>query len=353
MAESSLRDRLLRARPRQSHADLIAVAVVTLVAVGVVLGPPFDGSILRFGVGALFVLFVPGYALISALFPAAAKPAGSDEPAAEPRSVLPGRLYAKSGINGVERAALAFATSLAVVPLIGIALSFTPWGIGVLPAVAALAGVTLSAVAVGWYRRERLPEAQRFGVPYDAWIARGRTRLFGADSRVDALVTIILAVSVLLAFGSVALAVASPPDGEQYSEFYILTEGPDEELVADRYPTELVAGEPEPIVVGLENYEASTTEYTVVVEIQDVERIDDNRLRIVDRERIDTFEPTVEDGESWQTEHDLEATMTGTDLRVSYLLYTDEPPAVASTETADQSLHLWVDVEESAGDTEP
>jgi len=352
MAESSLFDRLLRARPRESQVDLIAVTIVTLVAVIVVLAPPFDGGILQFGVGVLFVFFVPGYALISALFPGAPTAAATDEPDAASTGILPGRLQKKSGIDGVDRAALAFATSLAVVPLIGIALSITPWGPGLVSTVAGLAGVTLCAVAVGWHRRGQLPEAQRFVVPYQSWLASGRTRLFSADSRVDAVLTIVLAVSVLLAFGSVALAVASPPDGEQYSEFYILTEGPDEELVADRYPTDLVAGEPEPIVVGVENYEQRATEYTVVVEIQAVEQLDDNRLRVVDRERVETFEPTLEDGESWQTEHDLVATMTGTELRVSYLLYTDEPPAAPSTETADQSLHLWVDVEESGDDSD-
>ncbi len=352
MAGSSLFDRLRPPKPRQSHADLIAVTAVTLVAVGVVLVPPLEDTILRFGVGLLFLLFVPGYALISALFPAASHPVAADNSETGEPGILPGRLSTTSGIDGLDRLGLGFATSVAAVPLIGIVLSFTPWGLGLGSTVAGVAVFTLTGVAIGWHRREQLPENRRFSVPYQAWIAGGRMRVFDTNSRVDVLLSIVLAVSVLLAFGSVAFAVASPPDGEQYSEFYLLTESPSGELVADGYPTTLVAGEPEPITVGIENEEGTTTEYTVVVELQEVEIRDDNRVRVVDRERVDTLEATVEDGDSWQTEHDLVATLTGTELRVSYLLYTDAPPAVPSTETADQSLHLWVDVDESAGETD-
>jgi len=368
MTRSSLLARLVPMRLRPADADLIAVTVVTLLSVIVVLVPPFSETVLRFGLGVLFVFFVPGYALISALFPDDASPVtatadstgewpaphaestGSDGNSTGSDStstgMLPGRLYTGSGIDGVDRLALGFGTSLAIVPLVGIALSLTPWGLGVVSTVAAVAGITLCAVAVAGYRRRQLPAERRFVVPYRAWIASGRQRIFRPDSRVDALLTVVLAVSVLLAFGSVAVAVAAPPDGEQYSEFYLLTEDASGELVADNYPTLLAVDEPEPVVVGIENDEGTTTDYTVVVEIQEVEISDDNQVTVVDRERIDTFEPTLEDGEQWETEHDLVSTMTGEDLRVSYLLYTDEPPAVPSMETADESLHLWVDVEE-------
>ena len=368
MPESSLLARLVPMRLRPADADLIAVTVVTLLSVIVVLVPPFSETVLRFGLGVLFVFFVPGYALISALFPDDASPVvatadstgewsaphaestGSDGNSTGSDStstgMLPGRLYTGSGIDGVDRLALGFGTSLAIVPLVGIALSLTPWGLGVVSTVAAVAGITLCAVAVAGYRRRQLPAERRFVVPYRAWIASGRQRIFRPDSRVDALLTVVLAVSVLLAFGGVAVAVAAPPDGEQYSEFYLLTEDASGELVADNYPTLLAVDEPEPVVVGIENDEGTTTDYTVVIEIQEVEISDENQVDVVDRERIDTFEPTLEDGEQWQTEHDLVSTMTGENLRVSYLLYTDEPPAVPSTETADESLHLWVDVEE-------
>lgn len=340
---------LLSAKIRWLQADLTVVAALTVLTVAVILLPPVNETIFRFVLGMLFLLFFPGYAFISALFPEAYVPAdipAGDNPENETTGILPGQFYAGTGIDGVERVALAFGTSVAIVPLIGIALSFTPWGVDLIPIVSTVAGFTLCATVVAAYRRWELPEDRRFSVPYQAWITSVQAQVFDTDSRFDTLLTIALAISILLAFGSVAYAVGSPPDGEQFSEFYILTEGPNGELVADRYPTELVAGEPEPIVVGIENYEETSTEYTVIIEIHDIEFLEDNQVRVVNRERVDTLEATVENGETWQTEHDLFSTMTGTDLRVTYLLYIDDPPADPSTDTADQSLHLWVDVNE-------
>jgi len=233
---------------------------------------------------------------------------------------------------------------MAIVPLVGIALGFTPWGIRLYPIVWALGGVTLVGVVVAAYRRLALPEERRFSVPYRRWIDAGRTRVFGADSRIDTFLAVVLAVSVLLTVGSVTYAVAAPPDGEQFSDFYILTENTSGELVADDYPEQLVAGEPEPMVVGIENHQGVSTEYTVIVEIQNVTRLEDNRVQVEDRQRVTTLEPTVDSGDTWRTEHDLVSTMTGQGLRVSYRLYVGEPPAEPTTENADQSLHIWVDV---------
>ena len=337
MSVRTLFGRLWPLTARQIQADLTAVVVWTLCTVVVLLSPV--STVVRFLFGVSFLLFVPGYAVVAALFPEAHRPTPqptTDGIDAETSGLLPGRLSRGTGIDGVERAALAFGTSIAVVPLTGLTLSVSPWGVGLLPIVGAVAGGTLCAVGVAAYRRWQLPEERRFSVPYRAWIAAGRGRVFDADSRLDALLTVGLVLSLLLAFGSLGYAVASPPDGEQYSEFYLLSEGPSGDLVADRYPSELVAGEPEPIVVGIENFEEAPTEYTVVVEIQDVEPLEDNRVRVRNRERVDTLETTLEHGETWRTEHDLVSTMTG------------EPPAEPSTETADQSLHLWVDVAEPA-----
>jgi len=52
--------------------------------------------------------------------------------------------------------------------------------------------------------------------------------------------------------------------GEQFSEFYLLTENPDGELFADGYPEELERGERAEMIVGIENNEYEPTNYTVV-----------------------------------------------------------------------------------------
>ncbi|SEI57604.1 Protein of unknown function [Halohasta litchfieldiae] len=106
-----------------------------------------------------------------------------------------------------------------------------------------VAGFTLGATAIAARRRAALSVDERFSVPYQAWIEAGRSELLQPETRGDSALNILLVVSVLLALGSVSYAVAVPPDGEQFSELYLLTEDDDGELVADNYPSELVAGE--------------------------------------------------------------------------------------------------------------
>ena len=79
---------------------------------------------LRYALGGIFILFLPGLLLISALYP---------------RS---------EDLDGIERAGLSVGLSLAIVPLVGLALNYTPWGIRLEPIVISLAAlVEASAVA--------------------------------------------------------------------------------------------------------------------------------------------------------------------------------------------------------------
>jgi len=209
-------------------------------------------------------------------------------------------------------------------------------------------------------RRWALPVADRFSVPYRSWIDSGRRELFEPETRLDGALNVLLVVSVLLAVGSVAYAVAVPPQGEQFSEFYLLTENDEGELVADGYPTEFVRGESAPVVVGIGNNEYESTEYTVVVELQRVEAVGGGNLsvanatenatteiQVVERERLGELSAQLAHNETWQQSHELSPTLTGENLRVQYLLYRGEPPAEPTRDNAYRSLHLWVDVFET------
>ncbi|MDI9436340.1 MAG: DUF1616 domain-containing protein, partial [Euryarchaeota archaeon] len=81
--------------------DLIIIVVLTLLTVVFVLIPPLNKSFIRTILGILLVLFIPGYSLIAALFPR------------------------WGDLDGIERAALSFGLSIAVTPLIGLALNYT------------------------------------------------------------------------------------------------------------------------------------------------------------------------------------------------------------------------------------
>jgi uncharacterized membrane protein len=359
--------------PRQLRllpADLAAVVVLTLLTAATVFVPWVNETPLRIVFGLPFVLFLPGYAFIAALFPESGESPVDEEDAignsadgivdVEAETDESEDNGDRSGIDGIERVALAFGTSIAIVPLLGLVLNFTPWGIRLTPIMVTVAGFTLGATAVAARRRRALPVDERFSVPYQSWIESGRSELLEPETRMDGALNILLVASVLLAVGSVAYAVAVPPQGEQFSEFYLLTEDDDGELVADGYPTEFVRGESVPVIIGIGNQEYESTDYSVVVELQEVESINasnetaDSRplnnsteIRVVDREPLGQLSASLEHNETWQQRHELRPTMTGENLRVQYLLYRGDPPAEPTQENAYRSLHLWVDVFEN------
>ena len=149
--------------------------------------------------------------------------------------------------------------------------------------------------------------------------------------------------SILLATASVGYAVAVPKQGEAFSEFYLLTETPDVELVADNYPEEFVAGENRTLTVGVGNHEHEAVSYTVVVLAQDV-RVQNNSTTVLAEEQLRRFQPRVADNETWQRNHTVAPSLTGDSIRLTYLLYRGPPPADPSTENAYRELHLWVTV---------
>ncbi|WP_135366456.1 DUF1616 domain-containing protein [Halosimplex halophilum] len=345
---------------RQLPADLAAaLAVVGLTDVAA-LAPVVRETPLRVVFGLAFVLFVPGYAFVAALFPERGDaPLAFDDDgsgaATDADIEMPGDTDADAdadpgvegagdrGIDGLERVALSFGLSIAIVPLIGLVLNFTPWGIRLVPILVSLSGFTVVAVAVAAYRRWELPAAERFRVPYREWGAAARAELFAPATRTDAVLNVALVASVLLATSSVGYAVLVPQQGEQFSEFYLLTEGDDGELVADNYPTEFTVDEGRPLVVGIGNQEHDRTEYTVVSQLQRV-RVANNESTVQRSERLSTFGTTLAHNETYHTQRTVTPTFEGTNLRLLFLLYRGSPPEDPTIDNAYRETHLWVNV---------
>ena len=117
--------------------DLALVIFLTLLCIPFVLIPPLNESPVRIILGLPLVLFLPGYALIATLFPR------------------------KDDLDGIERIALSFGLSIAISPLLGLALNYTPFGIRLTPILIVLSVFTI-ALAIGAYvRRNRIPEGDR------------------------------------------------------------------------------------------------------------------------------------------------------------------------------------------------
>jgi hypothetical protein len=117
------------------YLSVAASLLTVLVAFEIPTNSPL--VIARYILGSVFVLFIPGYVTVEALFPKGRE------------------------MDGIERFALSVGLSLALVPLIGLLLNYTPWGIRLTPIVLSLVIFTVGVAAVGVVRRFRLSQ-ERF-----------------------------------------------------------------------------------------------------------------------------------------------------------------------------------------------
>lgn len=322
---------------RQAPGDLVAVGLCALVAVLTTLVPIGETPV-RSVIRMLFVGFVPGYALVAALFPRAPTGAQVDTNRTRDR-VLDGR------ISHLERFALSIAASCGLLAVV----ARGPFSVPIVDATAAavwvLVALTVGFAAVAAVRRLARPPSERFGRTVAAWIAALDPSRSTGSGR-DLLSTVAFGLVVLFVLSSAAYAMA-PVQEQGYTELYLLSEG-DGEPVAEGYPDELTVGEERPLIVGIGNEEGTTTTYTVVVQLQEVEA-DGPETNVRSSTELDRFAVTLEDGETVEGEHAIAPDRSGENLRLIYLLYVEEPPDSPGEENAYRSTYVWVDVDESSG----
>jgi hypothetical protein len=112
------------------YASLM-ISIATIIAIYVL---PADLPLvaIRWVLGSIFVLFIPGYVTVEALFPKGRE------------------------LDTIERFALSVGLSLALVPLVGLLLNYTPWGIRLDPIVVSLTILTVGLAMVALAREYRL-----------------------------------------------------------------------------------------------------------------------------------------------------------------------------------------------------
>jgi uncharacterized membrane protein len=267
-------------------ADLAIVIAFTLVTVASIYLPVVNETVVRSALGLGMVLFMPGYALVAALFP------GSRE------------------IDGIEWTALSFGLSIAVTPLIGLALNFTPWGIRLDPIIVCLTIFTLICAVIANHRRHGLDPADRFSGGLRKAFGDIAGELFSQEeSRLDRVLTVILLLSIIASVTVLAFVIAMPRQGEKFTEFYILGPGGK----AENYPERINLGESGPIIVGVVNHEYRNVTYDLVVALNDSNNI--TRLR------TERFE--LADNRTWQQTLPIQPDHAGDNMQLQFLLYAD------------------------------
>ncbi len=271
--------------------ELIPLNLLVIMLIAAIILFPSNG--LRIILGLPFLLFFPGYTLMAALF------------------------IKKEGIGGIERVALSFGLSITVVPLIGLILNYTPWGVRLEPILYSVASFIFITSIIAWVRRKRLPEQERFGIEFQlkapGW----------GGSAWDKVLSIILVVAIVGALGSLGYIIATPKVGERFTEFYVLgLEGK-----AIDYPRELRVGEEGRVIVGIINRERETVSYWVKVRIDGVR---DNQTGPLE----------LGNDEEWEEIVSFTPDRVGDTQKVELLLYKnmESEPYL--------KLHLWIDVKE-------
>ncbi|MFC6725448.1 DUF1616 domain-containing protein [Halobium palmae] len=280
-------------------------------------------------------LFVPGYAVLAALFP-------SRGSTAEVSTLRGPREMRATGIDLTERFILSYGVSLGLLPILGVALAATPLGLtresifGALPAIVGL------SVAITVVRRRTLRADRQFQLPIGTWGGQFRSWI-GAGSALDGLVNLALVVCVVGAVAMVGFAVLSPPTSAEYSEMSLLTESESGELVAGGTPEQVAVGEEIPVVLQVTNSHAEAQSYSVVVQVQ---RVNENG-GVTGRQQLDRFQHRIGSDSQWRNPHTVAVPTTGDRLRVTYLLYEGQAPSNPTMANADKSLHFWVTATES------
>jgi uncharacterized membrane protein len=301
--------------------DVTIVYLWIFLAIVGVYVPILSESPLRVAFVLSLLLFAPGYLLVAALSPA------------------------KGDLAGIERVALSLGLSIAIVPMMGLALNYMPWGIRLDPIAVSLVVFCLAIGLVAHLRRCELPEESRFLVPVSPFLAAAKKEVSGSSaSRFDRALSIVLVAAVLVAVATTVFIVVVPREGEKFTEFYIL--GP-KGKAAD-YPTEFMAGTPQTVILGIGNHEYREITYTV--ETFAIEsRFDNatNRSTVVSATLLDRFSVTVPHNQTVEQPYSFRIMDPDAD-RIEFLLFKETPPEEIPEsnllEAGYRNLHLWLRV---------
>lgn len=266
--------------------DLVAtMCLAGLAALALlVVGPSLPALLLALPL----ILLLPGYVIVSALYPAR----GPD------------------GIGSVARFALSVALSIAVTPAVAFAANFTV-GVYPRPVVVGVAAITIAIgfIAIGQRasvdpddRAAPAPLA-RTGTISERYFRGTRslrsTAPLEATSKTGVFLNLVVVGAILVFAASVGFA-ALVPQGEGVTETYLATTS-DGNATIVQDPGSLTQAERQSLVAVVENQEGREMQYTVVFAAQDVTRTDQG-VRVDDERVLEKQTNTVAPGESWQVD---------------------------------------------------
>lgn len=265
----------------KDNLDFVCFGLLTLVLTLLILVLPEALPPFRVALSFVFLLLAPGYAFAAALFPR------------------------REDIDGVERLALSFGLSVVAVPLIGLLLNYTLWGIRLFPMTFGLAAFTVVTLLVALYRRHRLASHLRFFSSHS----------MGAFKRI-----LTLLCAVILVCAAVVVTAQALRPAHVATEFYLLGSGGR----LENFPNELSPGQTFTITLGIRNFAEQGEAYRVHMPF----------VGVGDASNIEV--PRLENGKAWQQTLTLKAPQGSGRQPLSFELYREDSPKPYRT------LHYFV-----------
>jgi uncharacterized membrane protein len=227
--------------------DLTAAAFWAALSIVTIFAVP-DGNALRWAIGLPMLFFVPGYALVSALWPEKGSKgaAGKDEAKG-------------AGLGGEERLALGLGMSLVVTAVTGVALNFA-WSLSGIPVAVSLASATFFFVGFAYYRRMKLPANERYHPDLITYIKPRGGASPDSAAKYDRGFMVALAVCITIIVVLSAYVATIPRQGDGYSEFYML----DKDGTIQGLPRNITVNGKESVLIGIVCHEGRTVNYSVI-----------------------------------------------------------------------------------------
>jgi len=247
---------------------------------------------LRVVIGLPVIIFFPGYTLFTAL--------------------LPGR----GRLDSIERVVFSFGLSLAIVPVIGLLLNYSPWGIHLYPIMISLFGFIFSMSTIGWYRERQLSEEERISLNIKMKFPQ-LIRLWSSQNTTNKIFSGLLVVLIFGSLGVMGYIISLPKYGTKYTEFYF-----PEKITG---PQTIIEGQPSTVFLEIVNHEKATETYRLEI------TIDGGKIQEIDNVNLS-------DEAKWEQNVAFTPTQTGTNQKIAFLLYQGNGTSIYG------QLTLWVNV---------
>ena len=236
--------------------DIFLLLLLTAFTMLSIFIPILSTTYLKAVLGIVFVSFLPGYAFISYLFPK------------------------KSTINLSERLLLSFATSIALVTLLGFILNYTPFGIH-LEIMAVIITLFISLFAIlTYFKRKYVDKSEAFSPVFIPKIENIK-KIVERENKIDKGLSIILIILIILTISMTTYAIVKPKPIENFSEFYILGSNG-----MNNYPTILNSGQNASLTAVIVNHENEPKSYRMVLNLNGT-KIGEKNITLENGQRLD------------------------------------------------------------------